>query len=275
MGLIVTRNVMADSGYISANLTQVQLHFMHLLEENEVELFSFSDIENQLGYKFENLNEVLENLVKKKILSRLERGKYCRSTFKDENAIGCFLVPDGAISYWSALNKHGLTEQFPNIIYIQTANQKRATEILGVQYKFVKVKAQKITGIVKEGYGSRSFRITDIEKTIVDCFDLPEHSGGLAELIRAFNSAKLNGEKMIDYCEAIANIGAIKRMGFLVELLDKQGLKSFVKFARQKVNSRYNLFDPFGEEKGEFINDWRVRLNISRDEILDICNKQY
>ncbi len=275
MGLIVIQNVMADSGYISANLTQAQLHFMHLLDENEVELFSFSDIENQLGSKFENLNEVLENLVKKKILSRLERGKYCRSTFKDENAIGCFLVPNGAISYWSALNKHGLTEQFPNIIYIQTASQKRNAEVLGVRYKFVRVKVKKITGLQKEGYGSRSYRITDIEKTIVDCFDLPEHSGGIAELIRALNTAKLNTEKMINYCEAIDNISAIKRMGFLIELLDKQGLKSFVKFAKQKVNSRYNLFDPFGEEKGEFVNDWRLRLNISRDEILDICNKQY
>lgn len=266
---------MANSGYISANLTQAQLHFMHLLDENEVELFSFSDIENQLGSKFENLNEVLENLVKKKILSRLERGKFCRSTFKDENAIGCFLVPNGAISYWSALNKHGLTEQFPNIIYIQTASQKRNTEVLGVRYKFVRVKVKKITGLQKEGYGSRSYRITDIEKTIVDCFDLPEHSGGIAELIRALNTAKLNAEKMINYCEAIDNISAIKRMGFLIELLDKQGLKSFVKFAKQKVNKRYNLFDPFGEEKGEFMNDWRLRLNISRDEILDICNKQY
>ena len=121
---------MADSGYISANLTQVQLHFMHLLEENELELFSFSDIENQLGYKFENLNEVLENLLKKKILSRIERGKYCRSTFKDENAIGCFLVPDGTISYWSALNKHGLTEQFPNIICIKLPTKREQRKYL-------------------------------------------------------------------------------------------------------------------------------------------------
>ena len=139
----------------------------------------------------------------------------------------------------------------------------------------MQIKAKKIAGIQKEGYGSRSYRITDIEKTIVDCFDLPEHSGGIAELIRALNSAKLNAEKMITYCEAIDNISAIKRMGFLIELLDKQGLKSFVKFAKQKVNKRYNLFDPFGEEKGEFVNDWRLRLNISRDEIVDICNKQY
>ena len=78
---------------------------------------------------------------------------------------------------------------------------------------------------MKEPYGSRSFRITDIEKTIVDCFDLPEHSGGLAELIRAFSSAKHNGEKMIDYIEAIANIGAIKRIGFLVEYKPRWNLK--------------------------------------------------
>jgi predicted transcriptional regulator of viral defense system len=168
-----------------------------------------------------------------------------------------------------------LIEQFPNVTFIQTIHNKKGKVVLGSAYKFVRLQQKKIAGINKTGYGNRQFRITDIEKTIVDCFDLPQHSGGYAELLRAFNQAKLNSDSMIAYCQTIDNIAATKRMGFLTEFLDKKGLRSFVKYSRQRVNKRYNLFDPLGIEKGEFINDWRLRLNISRNDISDICNKLY
>lgn len=266
---------MASSVYISTNLTPKQLHFMRLLDNHEIDIFHFSEIEKKIGYKYDNLNEILENLVDKQILVRIERGKFCRLNFSDENVIGCFLVSDGAISYWSALNKHGLTEQFPNITFIQTTHNKKEKIVLGSAYKFVRLQQKKIAGINKSGYGNRQFRITDIEKTIVDCFDLPQHSGGYAELLRAFNQVRLNTDNMIAYCQAIDNIAATKRMGFLAEFLDKKGLRYFIRYARQKVNKRYNLFDPLGIEKGEFISDWRLRLNISRNDISDICNKLY
>jgi len=44
---------------------------------------------------------------------------------------------------------------------------------------------------------------------------------------------------------------------------------------KQQINKKYNVFDPVGTDKGEFVNDWRLGLNISRNEILGICNKQY
>ncbi len=266
---------MARSTYISENLSQLQIDFMLSLDDYELDIFSLEEVKQQVGHKFGDINELVENLVHKKILSRIERGKYCRSNFNDEKVIGCFISDVGAISYWSALNAHGLTEQFPNNVFIQTTKLKKNKTVFGTAYKFVKVAPYKIAGILTQGQGNRKYRITDIDKTIVDCFDLPEHSGGYAELIRAFSQTKLNSDKMINYCAAIDNIAATKRMGFLAELFDKKGLKTFVKYAKQQVNIKYNVFDPAGTDKGEFVNDWRLRLNISREEILDISNKQY
>ena len=50
---------------------------------------------------------------------------------------------------------------------------------------------------------------------------------------------------------------------------------AYVKYAKQRINEKYNVFDPLGTDKGEFVKEWRLRLNITRDEILGICNKQY
>lgn len=275
LGFIIKQSIMARSTYISENLTQNQISFMLMLDENEMDIFTLKDLKQFETDKYEDINELVENLVHKKILSRIERGKYARANFRDEKVIGTRLVEDGAIAYWSALNLHGLTEQFPNSVFIQTTKIKPSKEVFGVNYQFVKITPTKRTGIVKEGFGNHVYRITDIEKTMVDCFDLPQYSGGYAELIRAFSTAKLSGSKLIEYCKAINNIAATKRMGFLAELFDKKGLKSFIAFAKGQIKDAYNPLDPHGPDAGSYNAEWKLKLNIKRDELLDIANKQY
>ena len=266
---------MGDSVYISSNLTSTQLEFMKLLDEYEIDIFLLEEIETKLNQKFDNINEILENLVHKGLLSRIERGKFCKANFRDENVIGTFAAKKGVVAYWSALNLHGLTEQFPNTVFIQTTHKKNDKSIFGVNYKFVKISESKRCGTIKEGYGNHSYYMTDVEKTLVDCFDLPQYSGGYAGLIRAFAVTPLSGEKMIDYCKAIKNIAATKRIGFLAELFEMKGVKSFIRFAKEQVKDAYNPLDPQGPDSGQFNTEWKLRLNISRDELLDIANKQY
>ena len=275
LGFIPNQNIMARGTYISENLTQLQIDMMLLLDEYEMDIFTLQVLKELSSDQFDNINELVENLVDKKILSRIERGKYCRSNFRDEKVIGTRLVEDGAVAYWSALNLHGLTEQFPNSVFIQTTKVKPRKKVFGVSYQFVKIAPVKRTGIIKEGYGNHSYAITDVEKTIVDCFDLPQHSGGYAELIRAFDSAKLSSEKMIEYCRAINNLAATKRMGYLAELLDKKGMKSFIRFIKDQLTQTYNPLDPLGANEGNYHGEWKLKLNISASEILDIVNKQY
>lgn len=263
---------MANSVYISENLSTSQLDFIKFLDNQEIDIFTISEIRNMQGLNVKNLNEILENLVHKGLLSRIEKGKFCRHNFRDELVIGNYLVRDGAIAYWSALNKHGLTDQFPNTVFMQSPGLKANKTVFGVKYKFVKVKEEKIAGIQSMGYGNRRFQITNIEKTLIDCFDQPRYSGGYSELLKAFAFAKLSAGKMTEYCKVIGNIAAIKRMGFLTEFLGKQDMKSFVSYAREQVNRRYSPFDPSGTDKGEFIVEWKLRLNISKEKIKIICN---
>lgn len=266
---------MAQGTYLTTNLTPPQIDLMLMLDDHELNIFSLATIKKLAGQRYDNVSELVENLVHKKILSRIERGKYCRANFRDENVIGCFLVDDGAVAYWSALNKHGLTEQFPNTVFIQTTKIKASKTVFGTRYQFVKIAKTKRIGIIKEGFGNNQYAMTDKEKTMVDCFDLPQYSGGYAELIRAFAQTELNPTKLITYCKAINNKAATKRMGWLAEKTNASSLRSFIAFAKNEVNQKYNVFDPAGEEEGEFVNEWRLRLNISREQIESIIEKQY
>lgn len=268
----IEQKVMKDQTNIS---NSPQLYFIRLLDDYEINIFLLKDIEKRINYSFPNIQEIAENLVKKGLLKRIERGKYCRHNFNDEWVISNYLVDDGVVAYWSAINRHGLTEQFPNTVFVQTAKEKKEKKVFGVTYKFIRVAKRKMTGHTMFGFGNNQYRMTDIEKTIVDCFDLPEYSGGYAELIRAFNTASLDAQKMVKYCKAIDNTAATKRIGFLSDFLQKPEFDIFLKYAKQVVNGKYNLFDPIGIDEGEYVNEWKIRLNISKDEISEICNKLY
>lgn len=261
---------MADSVYISKKLSRTQLEFIKLLDDNQIQIFRFTEIETLIGKKFENLNEVLENLVHKRLLTRIEKGKFCRPNFRNEYIIGTFINENSAVAYWSALRLHGLTEQLSTTVFIQTTHKKNDKTVLGTSYKFVKVAAYKKNGIVSNGYGNLKCPITDVEKTIVDCFDLPQYSGGYVELIRAVKHAHMQSDKLITYCKAIKNITVTKRIGFLAELFEINDLAPFINFAKKGVNNKYNLFDPHGLEEGEFISEWKLRLNIKREALLNI-----
>ena len=83
-----------------------QRDFIKYIEEEEISIFEIQNTKNMLGLDNRTVNEILENLVVKGLLSRIERGKYCRANFRDENVIGTFLAKDSAVAYWSALNLH-------------------------------------------------------------------------------------------------------------------------------------------------------------------------
>lgn len=259
---------MASSVYISSKLTSSHLEFMKILDEVGIDVFRFEEIENQMGVKFSNLNEVMENLVHKGLLSRIERGKFCKANFRDKFVIGTFVVNQGTIAYLSALQLHGLIKSSSNKIFVQTYHRKRDKDIFGVTYKFVQISSSKYLGISKFQNRNTSFDVTDLEKTIVDCFDLPQHSGEYKILIRAFDFANFSPERLILYCKAVNNHAATKRIGYLAELFKKRELEPFIHFARDQVTQTYNPLNPLGIPTGKFNSDWKIRLNISEEELL-------
>lgn len=267
---------MGDSVYLSKNLTPEQLRFMKLLDEQELLYFRMHEIEQQLGTTFDNLNEVLENLVQKQLLRRLEKGKYCRFDFTDTHVLASFVSQGSVVAYWSALHLHGLTQRFPNKEFIKTSQRKRATKLFGTLVHFVTVKPYKLQeGNMKQGYGDKAYPMTNVEMTFIDCFDQPRYAGDWPDLLQAFHQASLDPQKLIWYAQAYQNIALIKRMGYLVELFQKKGLQDFISFAQKQVNQKYMLFEPGGPNEGKFNNRWKLRMNMTESAILDIANSPY
>ncbi len=253
-------------------MAELQRKFIRMLDDYGFDVFNLDMIRETGLFSDQQITTAIWSLSKSGYIERLERGKYVRSSFSDDFVIAYFMAPDGGIAYWTALNAHGLTEQFANKIFVQTAMRKRNISGKGRYYKFVKVNKEKLFGYKTYGNGNHSYKMTDIEKTIIDCFDLPQHAGWYQETIKAFNKANIYQGKMIKYCKRMQNVSLIKRLGFLIELLGKPGMNDFINYAQGAIDKNYSLFEMGGEKKGEYNSRWKLIINIPKEEIIEIAN---
>jgi predicted transcriptional regulator of viral defense system len=257
-------------------LTELERNILKYITENELFCFHFDDLKNSniCNDKYE-LQDALSRLTKFQSLYRIEKGLYCVWVFQNSYVIANALLKNSTVAYWTALNIHGLTEQIPNTIYSQSTFRKNDKTVFGVLYKFIKVKPEKMLGTMEMGYGSETFRVTDVEKTLLDCFDLPQYSGGYEELIRAFYTAKINSLKLLKYGKQIGNLSVLKRMAFLSELFEMKKFDKFQQGVMSIMNEKYSLLDPMGENTGDFDAKWHIRINISKERLLGVINKIY
>lgn len=221
-------------------MTKNEAVILKYLDENGLDIFRKRDIESNVPLNSDDFRIGFRGLTQKAQVLLIEKGKYRRRYFSDENVIGCFMAPNGGIAYWSALNAHGLTEQFPNKTFIQNSMRRGEKVVFGIgtMFHFITVKQDKLTGYKTLGYGNHTYSMTDVEKTIVDCFDLPQYAGGYNEIIKAFNKAKLNPRKMVSYCKAVNNIAVTKRLAYLSELLKKTQMEYFLEYATRVCNEK-------------------------------------
>ncbi len=254
-------------------MTELQKKFIDILDEYGYDIFSIEMIKNTGKLPLSKIHQAIKTLVRSQMIIRIERGKYYRSNFVDQNVIANFLAPDGGLAYWTAINYHGLTEQFVNVIFVQTSLRKNEEIIVnGMRYKIIKINKRKITGYKTIGYGNHKYKITDLEKTIVDCFDLPHLAGWYQEIIKAFNNAKINQNRLIKYCKLNNNTSVTKRLGYLSEFLNKPKMEKFISYAQSVLNNNYSVFEIDKSRKGKINKRWRLIMNMSEDEILEIAN---
>ena len=125
---------------------------MKWIDDNQILYFCFDNFILLEKFDRAELQDSLTRLVKRGFLFRIEKGLYCVRNFQNPFVIANAMQGDSVISFWSALNLHGLTEQIPNVVYSQSQFQKRDKTAFNVHYKFVKVKPEKMFGSMQMGY---------------------------------------------------------------------------------------------------------------------------
>jgi len=240
-------------------------------------IVTIDDIQNAIDVPYDEAKKIAHNLVNKQWLERLKSGTYLIVPLaagetgeytEHEFVIASHLADQMYISYWSALNHHGLTEQVPMTVFVGSREQIPPQEIHGVTYRFVTLTEAKFFGYDAVAVGTHRVNVASVEKTLVDCADHPEHCGGITELAKGLAAANVDQESLTKYLLRLGNGAAIKRIVYLADLLDVDlGPRETLVNA---FTSGYSKLDPTRGDEGQYASEYRLLLNVPEDEIMTV-----
>lgn len=232
-----------------------------------------------LGISPGYVRQALHHLTKAGWIVRLRRGTYALSGTVPgslpihEYEIAMALVQPAAISHWSALSYHGLTEQTPRHVFILTPARsvprlrgKRKIADPGYPvgntiYRFVQVKPERFFGIEEVWVEEARISITDPERTLLDGLVAPHYCGDFSEVLHAFEmrKPKLDLERIVGYALKL-DAATAKRLGWVLE---HQGVKPSRLKALQAVPIKgYRVLDPTGPRRGPCDSRWMIQENL-------------
>lgn len=221
----------------------------------------------QVGLKDGYLLEALHHLRRNGWIFPLRRGLYALTaavpgaTPVHEFEIAMALAEPAAVSHWSALHFHGLTQQVPRRVYVLTTTVASAPRAGGASFTFVRVDPERYFGTELVWIGETRVTMTDPERTLIDGLSKPQHCGDFSEVMQAFENrlADLDLEKIIWYAVRLDGATA-RRLGWVLEHL---GLKSpgFERLLSVPVKG-YRTLDPTGPRRGPCDRRWMIQVNL-------------
>lgn len=226
------------------------------------------------------LRQALHHLVRSGWLLRVRKGLYVISSAAPgtspvhEFEIAMALVNPGAISHWSAMHYHGLTDQAPRKVFVLTTtdasvprrpasdgkNCEGAYRVGDTLYQFVQTKPDRYFGTEKVWVGEVRVMITDPERTLIDGLSMPHYCGDFAEVLHAFRvrGGKLDVERIVGYALRLGAATA-KRLGWVLEEL---GFTEAQLQALLAVPIKgYRPLDPTGPRRGSCNPRWMIQDN--------------
>jgi len=261
--------------------SQVGVELVRVLVSEGDRIFSTErarELAPRVGLTDSYLVEALHHLRNNGWIVSLRRGLYALSssvpgvTPVHEFEIATALVSPAAISHWSALHYHGMTEQVPRRVFVLTTTDASAPRSRGSHggsmvrirrtvYQFIQVKPDRFFGTGEAWIGPSRVPVTDPERTLLDGLSRPRYCGDFAEVLHAFEvwQRHLRIDRIIDYAPRLN--GAIsKRLGWVLE---SQGVPAGeLRRLQQLAIKGYRKLDPTGPREGPLNRRWMIREDL-------------
>lgn len=252
------------------------------LNEQNVKCFTINEAYQQLSDSpKDSVKRMLGNMVKRGLLMRVKEGLYYVIPFEqdsktfmpDWHLLSQYLVGDAEyyVGYFSALQIHSLTTQPDLKEQIVVNKQIKPSTLLvkGIPFQFIYHNEAHFFGNKKTWIDSfNKVLCSDLEKTFIDCLFKPQYAGGITEITKAIYKSKdkIDYPKLLDYAKRFNSQAVIKRLGFLLELLEIENA-IIDKLQKLRTNS-FVALEPSYPKEGKTIFRWAIQQNMDNDSIL-------
>lgn len=266
-------NLQKTLGPQAANLL-IELHELGRM------IFTLSDVEKVTGLSPKSARNFIAKVVSRGLATRLKPGLFILVPFelgREREYLGNpYLVAreiaggkEYYLSYASAMDLHGMVTQPRLIVYTSATKPIRPRIILGTEFRFVRCKPEHLFGLIDQWIDkTEKVRVSDLDRTVIDGLRHPEYCGGFSEVARGFWMRRddFQPKILVDYALQLGVGAVIRRLGFLLEVCEVQAPDEIARL-RSKLTATYHLLDPVLPPGGKFFSRWRLRLNVSPDEI--------
>lgn len=213
----------------------------------------------------------------------------------DRNAVACTLDPFCFLSHLSAMEFHGLTDRFPEVLYVSSPGRKewgeqaqaRMQKDLGPDWEAFKaaglplLRRIEITRINRKPvhrYSSTHLgafrtikdspvRVATLGRTFLDMLRAPELCGSMQHVIAAYRQHASGFRRLIiDELEQHGTSIEKARAGFLLEEVCKITDSRLDVWAAQAVRGGSRKLDASAEYAPAFSERWALSVNVSLQE---------
>ena len=253
------------------------------LHERGKAIFSIADVEEITGLNSKSARSLVGRMVKRGVAARLKPGLFILVPFemgREREYLGNPYVvarelantTDYYISHASAMEIHQMVTQPQFVVYATTPKFLRPRIVLGTEFRFIRCKQADIFGMTYHwATKTEKVQISDLERTVIDGLKQSEHCGGFSEVAKGLwmQRDNIDTHKLVNYALRIGVGAVIRRIGFLLELFEINSPRD-IKRLQESLSATYAILDPLLPDEGKFLARWRLRLNVSPEEIQSV-----
>ncbi len=251
------------------------------LHERGRPTFSLEEVSEITGLPEKSTRQFMQKLVERGIAARLRPGLYSLVPFemgREREYLGNpYLVAreltrteDYFVSHASAMDLHQMVTQPQLVVYASSPRQIRGRKVLGMEFRFVRIKLDHLFGTTEMWIDKReTVVVSDLERTIVDGLKHPAYCGGFTETAKGLwmRREDIDVGRLVEYALRLDVGAVIRRLGFLLEIYEIDAPQE-IRLLRRSLTNTYHWLDPTLPHEGPSTARWRLRMNISPEEIL-------
>ncbi len=230
----------------------------------KLRIFTFEELSEVLKGKLKSVQGLLARYKQQGWIVSIRRNTYCmvdiasKQPVCDKYEIGSHLSPTACISYHTALEFHGLAHQPFNVVFVKSLSRFNSFAFDDFNYTYCR-QTKDVIGVMNPK-GNPYVRVTDIESTLLDCFDRIDRAGGIEELLHCMESiVMLDEEKIIHYLEEYGKAFLYQKTGYLLERIKEQANLSdtLIELCLTKGTKSVKWLTN-DEESDTFVSKWRM-----------------
>lgn len=232
-------------------------------------LFTLDEAVEALKTGRASMGKTIQRYSRMGLLRHVRRNLHCMNDIvsgnplADKYEIASHVSESSYVAYHTALEFHGLAHQTFYACYVMSKSRFKNFEFDGCDYQWC---SDTIGGVgVSTPIGNEKVRVTDIERTIVDCIDRIDRAGGIEELLHCIESViLLNEEKLTKYLELYGKAFLYQKTGYLLERIKEQAhlSEAFIEMCRQKGHNAVKLLTN-DQDSDTYIKRWNLYVPYS------------